>query len=940
MRVQKLISLVLPVLLLCLSAAAQQTNPVERQVANPITDTPNINPLTEPITAPKTRKSLFDQEGGDGEVVVYSDHQSVEGKEGSRVVIHEGNVDVHFGVYRLQADKVTIIESENKMIADGSVIFDQGDDQRITGAKAVWNYKTKLGTFEDSTGFTNQTNDGTVIYFTAEKVERVALDEVVVTKGKFTACEEAVPKWSFTADEARIKQNDKVKLKNAKFRIKDVAVLPLPYASIPIKERDRSSGFLTPTFGFSGNKGFRLSTAYFQTLGRSADVTIRGDLYSSRGFGYGLDFRTRANSRSYFNFGFFAVKDRVLGHKEDADHPNQGGSLVYAEGVHYFSNGFTAAADVRITSNLAFRQVFSEGIQQIISPIEVSQVFVNKSWSSYTLNLLARSQVISIPNVRIKTRNLPSVAFEKRPTMLSFLKPIYFSFKASAEGVSRREEVDDINLYRSQTGGDPVVSPVIGQRFDIYPQAELPLHTKYFNLTATGAMRVTYYSNSFNDMRQVVGRDVIRKYGEFQLDLRPVALAKNFYGDENKFRFRHVIEPFLTYRYIKGVDNFNRIIRFDYLDTLTDTNEIEFGITNRIYTRRYAEAVTKAARQRLSEPGAAATGALPPPRPRETEKTEADAKKSPPYKGGVADALEVRGGSLTAINSGRGTAANQADSLSIQPYEIFSLTVRGKYFFDPTFGGALTPGQRNQIEPITALTFYTFGGVQRRFSPLNIDATYRPQRTISANMRMDLGVQGGSVRAASATIGYDTPLLKIFQTFYYTRAVDLIPSLAAQFSQSTGFGPSSDGAPAIGVESVPGAVATGAFNNCVPGDAICLTQLADPNSAFRTPDSAIVKEPGTLRGSQWSPSIFLGDRSHGLYGGTSLFFDFENRRARKLSPLISSLYTLGYAYDCCSLALQFYTFNVGARNENRLVFSFRLNGIGSFGTEQFGQGLR
>src|SRR3982751_2030877 len=287
MRVQKSISLVLSMLLLCLTLHAQQTNPVERQVANPITDTPNINPIAEPIAAPKSKKPLFEQEGGDGEVVVYSNKQTVEGKEGSRVVVHEGNVDVHFGIYRLQADKVTIIEAENKMIADGSVIFDQGDDQRITGAKAVWNYKTKLGVFEDSTGFTNQTNDGTVIYFTAERVERVALDEVVVTKGKFTACEEAVPKWSFTADEARIKINKRIKLKNAKFRVKDITLLPLPYASIPIKRRDRSSGFLTPTFGFSGAKGFRLSTAYYQTLGRSADVTIRGDLYTSRGFGYG-----------------------------------------------------------------------------------------------------------------------------------------------------------------------------------------------------------------------------------------------------------------------------------------------------------------------------------------------------------------------------------------------------------------------------------------------------------------------------------------------------------------------------------------------------------------------------------------------------------------------------------------------------------------------------
>jgi hypothetical protein len=183
------------------------------------------------------------------------------------------------------------------------------------------------------------------------------------------------------------------------------------------------------------------------------------------------------------------------------------------------------------------------------------------------------------------------------------------------------------------------------------------------------------------------------------------------------------------------------------------------------------------------------------------------------------------------------------------------------------------------------MSFYTFGGVPRRFSPINIDATYRPQKTIFFNGRTDWGFQGDGLRAVSATVGYDTRLVKIFQTFYYTRAVTLVPSLQ-QYANAEG------------------------------------------------------KEPGTLRGSQWSPAIFLGDRDKGLNGGATLFFDFQNRRASRLSPLISSLYTLGYAYDCCAMAVQFYTFNVGVRNENRLVFSFRLNGIGSFGTEQYGQGLR
>ncbi len=813
---------------------AQTTNPVERQVANPLTDTPNINPVApqQEIKAPKSRQnSNYVQK--DGELEVISNKVTSEGEGDKRIVIHEGNVDVHYGIYRLQADKITVLEEVGLMIAEGSVVFDQGDDERITGTRGEFNYKTKLGFFEDSTGFTNQTNDGTVIYFTADRVERVGLNEVVVENGKFTACEDAVPNWSFTASEARISQNDRIKLKNAKFRVRDIPIVPLPYASIPIKKRDRASGFLTPAFGFSGNKGARLSTAYYQTLGRSADVTFRGDIYSARGLGYGLDFRTRANSRSFFNFGFYAVKDRIFGHSADADHPDQGGSIVYADGVQYFSNGFTAVADVRLTSNLAFRQVFSDGIQQIISPIEVSQAFVNKSWNNYTLNLLARSQVISIPNVRVKTKNLPSINFDKRPSPLSFWKSSYFSFKTSLEGVSRREEVDDAVLYRQQTGSDPVVTPALGQRFDIHPQISIPFYFKYFNLTATGGTRVTYYSNSFNLFRQVTGRDVIRKYGEFELDLRPVALAKNYYKENGAFRFRHVIEPFLTYRLIRGVDNFNKIIRFDYADTQSDTNEVEYGVTNRVYTRKYTEAVTKKSQNLLRD--------------------NPDLEKK--------------------------------DPLSIQPYELFTLTVRGKYFFDPYFGGALIPGQRNQIAPITALSFYTFGGVARRFSPLNIDATYRPRKTIFVNSRMDLGVQNDGLRDISATVGYDTKLVKFFQTFYYTRAVTLIPSLQ-QFSNLNG------------------------------------------------------KEAGTLRGSQYSPSIFLGNRDKGLYGGTSLFFDFENRRALNSSPLISSLFTLGYASDCCAVTAQYYTFNVGVRRENRLVFSFRLNGIGTFGTQQIGQGLR
>jgi LPS-assembly protein len=544
----------------------------------------------------------------------------------------------------------------------------------------------------------------------------------------------------------------------------------------------------------------------------------------------GGDLRTRANSRSFFNVGFFAVKDRIFGPEADETHPDQGGSSFYIEGVHYFPNGFTAAADVNITSNLAFRQIFSDSIQQAISPEETSQVFVNKNHNEYSFNFLARSQVSSLPNARIRIRELPSVSIDRRPSPLNFIKklPVYFSFEGSAEGVSRKETIEDLATFRNEVGGEAIISPTIVQRLDFHPRLELPLHFSGWSLTATGGGRVTFYSNSLDPSRTVQGRNLTRSYGEFELDLRPPALAKDFRSGD-RLLFRHVIEPYIIYRKVGGIDDFNEIIPFDYIDVVADTNEIEFGLANRFFTRRSTENVSDAAAKKTSAGGKA--------------------------------------------------------SISSQPYEALTITVRGKYFFDPFFGGALIAGRRNQFYPLNTLSGFTFGGVPRRFSPLNVDARYRPTRRIFVDLRTDLDTRGGGLRALSTTFGLNRTLVQIFQSFYYTRAIELVPSQA---------------------------------------------KFADPRGL----------EAGTLRGSQWSPSAFLGNRENGLFGGASFFFDFQKRPGRENRSLISSTLTLGHAWDCCSVTAQLWTFNVGLRKENRLVFSFRLNGIGTFGTEQIGQHFR
>ena len=153
------------------SARAQTTNPVDRKVENPITDTPYVNPLQQdqPVRPTSPGKMPGIQPGD--ELAVTCAHESFSGPDKARVSVCEGNVDARIGTYRVQADKITVYDARNLIVADGNVVFDQADQQRITGSHAEWNYRTKTGFFENSTGYTNQTNDGTRMYFVADRVD-------------------------------------------------------------------------------------------------------------------------------------------------------------------------------------------------------------------------------------------------------------------------------------------------------------------------------------------------------------------------------------------------------------------------------------------------------------------------------------------------------------------------------------------------------------------------------------------------------------------------------------------------------------------------------------------------------------------------------------------------------------------------------------------------
>jgi len=617
------------------------------------------------------------------------------------VMVYEGYVDVHVGTMRLQCDKLVYNEETDDVEAIGNVVYDQ-EGLRVNGHRAVYNLRTRQGTIWDASGFTDRTPDGVTVYFEVARVERTGLDSFEIRNGRITSCEEPVPTWSFTAKHIGLNLNKRVSVRWPALRIKNIPLFWLPYATVPIAKRVRTSGFLTPSVGSSNVRGRSVTIPYYQTLGPSADVLPRVEVFTQRGIGVGADFRARTGQTSHFNTGFFAMFDRLFGQAGS----DQGGTAFYLDAVQHLPGGYLFAADVNITSNLAFRQIFSDDFQQAISPEERTQVYLNNNFRSFSFNLLGQSRDVFLrafenldPNQRriepeqlVTIRQFPSFELSGRPMKVSDRAPLYLSFRTAAEGVSRAEAT--------------VQTPSVVQRLDLQPRFTIPLPSLGgLAITPSLTLRSTFYSDSQDpsDRTRILGQNLNRTYLDLAVDVRPPGLERVFHHRDGSRWFKHVVEPSLTYRRITGIgSDVARMIRFDENDTVAETNEFEFALVNRFFVTREGSA-------------------------------------------------------------GEGQ----------QPHEWMTIKLAQQYFFDPTFGGALVPGRRNQFYPINRLSGFSFGGTARRFSPVNLSARVRPLSSLFVDVRLDYDTREKTVRNASVTGGIRTQRFSFSQTWYVARQVRL-----------------------------------------------------------------------------------------------------------------------------------------------------------------------
>jgi LPS-assembly protein len=101
--------------------------------------------------------------------------------------------------------------------------------------------------------------------------------------------------------------------------------------------------------------------------------------------------------------------------------------------------------------------------------------------------------------------------------------------------------------------------------------------------------------------------------------------------------------------------------------------------------------------------------------------------------------------------------------------EVFSWQISQKYFFDPTFGGALVPGRRNVFEPLLDLTGFAFADGLRRFTPIVSRMRISTSAATSTDIQVDYDTKAGVFRSAGIIGGLTVRQGVVDLAYFFTR---------------------------------------------------------------------------------------------------------------------------------------------------------------------------
>jgi LPS-assembly protein len=608
----------------------------------------------------------------------------------------------------LYADEIDYNADTTYAEARGNVHFKHFlRNEELWATKVEYNMDEETGKFYDVVGVTVtkiQTRPGVLsstspFHFEGKWAERIG-DKYILHDGMITNCRMPRPWWTLRGPRFDIIPEDRALAYKAIFRVRRMPLFYAPYFYKSLAKVPRHSGFLTPNIGNSSRRGKMFGVGYFWAINRSYDVTYRLQDFTARGLAHNMEIRGKPRPGSDFNAVIYGVQDRGL-EQSDGTRVKQGGYSVLVDGRSDLGHGFLARGELNYLSSLLFRQSFTETFHEAIFSEVHSVGYITRQWSTYSLDLVFQ-RIDNFQSIQkgdsVIIRKLPELAFSSRDRQVADkVLPVWVSLDATA-GLLRRTQP----LFQTRQ---------FTERADFQPRVMTALYWKGFQLVPSFSVRETHWG-AREEAGRINGDNLNRGSREIFIDLITPSLArvfrkKTFLGDQIK----HVIEPRASFRNVSGVMDFDKIVRFDETELLSNTTEVEISLTNRLYAKRNGEVS-----------------------------------------------------------------------------EVLSWEVWQRRYFDPTFGGAVVPGQRNVVLSTVELTPYTFLDQARNYSPVISVLRTTPVNGVGVEWRTDYDPLRGQI--VNSSFSADARFGDYFLSAGHTqvRSVPQLSPNANQFRGALGFG--------------------------------------------------------------------------------------------------------------------------------------------------------
>lgn len=608
----------------------------------------------------------------------------------------------------LTADEIDWDSETGDVEARGNVHFeDFPRGEKLDCARAEYNVDDEKGQFYDVTGTALsqiQSRPGLLTttnpyYFQSKWVERLE-DHYILHDGFLTDCLVPHPWWILKAPEFDVVPGDHAIARHSVFYLKKIPLFYTPYFYKSLKKEPRKSGFLVPNVGNSSLHGKMLGVGYYWAISRSYDLTYRALYYTSAGVASNVDFRGKINAKSDFDLTVFGVNATQTGPVTES------GARVVLHAKGDLGDGWEARGVLDYLSSFAFLQDFTQNYNEAVSSETHSVGFVGKHWGDLGVNFVGQRDVNfedTTPGHVIDIRKLPDAELFGREHEVDFLKwPFWVNFQASG-GLFDRSQPD----FQTSRFVD---------RVDFTPHVTTAFQWHNFSLIPTVGVEETQYGERFQN-GSVVSRSLLRNSQDVDVQLILPSFERIF--DAPAWigkKMKHVMEERVDYKYVNGINNFNDIIRFDELDLLTNTNQLEFSFINRLLAKD-------------------------------------------------------KNGTVT---------------------DFLTWELRYARYFDPTFGGAVQPGQRNVIASSIDLTGFAFLDGPRNYSP--ISSVLRIQSRVGVEWRTDYDPLYKRIVNSSVTV--DGRIKKYFWSVGHTEehADPILMPAANQVRSRVGYGnPNSKG---------------------------------------------------------------------------------------------------------------------------------------------------